>query len=36
MGGALFTPCCLAWGQTMVGVSDGNGDLFVEFSVPDP
>ena len=29
MSGALFSPCCLTWGQTMVEVD--NGDLFQKF-----
>ena len=27
MGGAVFPPCSLAWGQTMVGITGSNGDL---------
>ena len=30
MGWAVFPPCCLVWGQTMVGVKMGDGDLLPE------
>ena len=45
MGGAVFPPCCLPWGQTMVGVMTvvSNKSSFkrtyartVAFSAPDP
>ena len=43
MGGAVFPPCCLAWGQTMMGVMKVKKTSFrrnyahtVVFSAPDP
>ena len=43
VGGAVFPPCCLAWGQTMIGVMKVKKTSFkrtyahtVVFSAPDP
>ena len=43
MGGAVFPPCCLAWGETMIGVMKVKKTSFrrtyahtVVFSAPDP